>query len=142
MKYRNPIIMRIQGGLGNQLYQYAFGRSLSLRSGRPMLLETRNINRDSYRKYELSVFNIKEEHPDLLTNWCIRWAASNSSGKVFRTVCPLAWDYKIVQDKEAGFDASIFNLTKGTIVFEGYWQSFKYFDPHQDVIKSELTFKK
>ena len=28
------------------------------------------------------------------------------------------------------------------LVIEGYWQSFKYFDPYQDVIRSELTFRK
>ena len=69
-----------------------------------------DVNRDSFRKYELSVFNIKEEHPDLLTKCCTRWAASDSSGKLFRKLCPLAWNYKIVRDKEAGFDTSIFNL--------------------------------
>lgn len=142
MNSRDPIIMRIQGGLGNQLYQYAFGRSLSLHSGRLMLLETRYISRDSFRKYELASFNINEKYPDMLSKWCVRWAASNSSGKMFRTVCPLAWNYKIVRDKETGFDISIFNLAKGTIVFEGYWQSFKYFERYQNVIKSELTFKK
>ena len=135
MKSRDPIIMRIQGGLGNQLYQYALGRSLAISSGRSMLLETRNVNRDSFRKYELSVFNIKEKYPDMLTKWCVRWAASNSSGRMFRTVCPLAWNYKIVRDKETGFYASIFNLDKGTFILEGYWQSFKYFERYQDVIK-------
>ncbi len=134
--------MRIQGGLGNQLYQYAFSRSLSLRSGRPILLERRNISRDSSRKYELSAFNIKEEFPGLFIKWFVRWAASESSGNLFRTLFPPARNYKIIKDQETGFDPSVFNLEKGTLIFEGYWQSFKYFDPYQDVIKSELTFKK
>ncbi len=142
MKNRNSIIIRLAGGLGNQLYQYALGRSISLRSGRPILLETRNVSRDSFRNYELSVFNIQEQHADLFTQWCTRRAASNSSGKLFRTLWPLAWNYKIVQDKEAGFDPSIFNLEEGTFVLEGYWQSFKYFEPYQNVIRTELTFKK
>ena len=142
MNTNNPIIIRLAGGLGNQLYQYAMGRSLSLRTGRTLLLEKRNISRDQYRNYELSVFNIHEQHVDLITQWCTRWAASYSSGKLFRTICPLAWNYKIIRDKEAGFDPSVFNLEMGTVVLEGYWQSFKYFDPYQDVIKSELTFKK
>lgn len=142
MKYRDSIIIRLVGGLGNQLYQYALGRSLSLRSGHPMLLDRRNVFRDSFRNYELSVFNIQEEYADLLTHWCTRRAASNRSGKLFRTLCPLAWNYKIIQDKEAGFDPSILNLKKGTLVLEGYWQSFKYFEPYQDVIRTELTFKK
>ena len=141
VKYNNPIIIRLAGGLGNQLYLYAFGRSLSLQTGRPLLLETRNTSRDKFRKYELSVFNIKAQHVDLLTQWCTRWAASYSSGKLFRTICPLAWNYEIIRDKEAGFDPPHLVTDSGTLVIEGYWQSYKYFEPYQDVIRSEFTFK-
>jgi len=141
MKCHDPIIIRLAGGLGNQIYLYAFGRSLSLRSGRPLLIETRNLARDKFRDYELSVFNIKDQHVDLLTAWCTRWAASYSTGKLFRTLCPLTWNYKILRDKNAGFDPSAFDLEAGTIVVEGYWQSFKYFEPYQDIIRNDLTFK-
>jgi len=141
MKYKNPIIIRLAGGLGNQLYLYAFGRSLSLRTGRPLLLETRNTTRDKFRKYELSVFNIQAQRVDLLTQWCTRWAASYSSGKLFRTICPLAWNYEIIRDKEAGFAPPHLDTDTGTLVIEGYWQSYKYFEPYQDVIRSELTFR-
>jgi hypothetical protein len=142
MKPNNPIIIRMAGGLGNQLYLYAFGRSLSLQSGRSLLLETRNTSRDEFRNYELSVFNIIDQHVDLVTQWCTRWAASYSSGKLFRTLCPMAWDYKILRDKNAGFDSSVFNLEMGTLVIEGYWQSFKYFELYQDIIRADLTFKR
>ena len=142
MKSNNSIIIRLAGGLGNQLYVYAFGRALSLQTGRPLLLETRNTTRDQFRNYELAVFNIQEQHVDLLTQWCTRWAASYSTGKLFRTLCPLAWNYKILQDKAVGFDPSVFDLKMGTIVIEGYWQSFKYFEPYQDIIRTELAFNK
>jgi hypothetical protein len=141
MRDNDPIIIRLAGGLGNQLYLYAFGRSLSLQTGRPLLLETRNTSRDKFRNYELSVFNIQAQHVDILTQWCTRWAASYSTGKLFRTICPLAWNYKIIRDKNAGFDLSVFDLEAGTIVIEGYWQSFKYFEPYEDVIRTEFTFK-
>ena len=141
MHFNDPIIIRLAGGLGNQLFQYAFGRALSLSSGRPLLLEKRNLDRDSNRNYELSVFNIKENHPDLFIKWCTRWAASYSSGKLFRSLFPPAREYKIVKDMETGFDPSVFNLELGTIIVEGYWQSFKYFEAYQDIIKKELTFK-
>ena len=74
MKCSNSIIVRLAGGLGNQLYQYAMGRSLALRSERPLLLETRNTSRDPDRNYALSVFNIKEQHVDSISRWCTRWA--------------------------------------------------------------------
>ena len=114
------------GGLGNQLFQYAFGRSLSIRSGRDLLLETGIISGDLYRNYALSAFNIQEQHVGTLNKRCTRWAGSNSTGKLFRALWPLPLDF--VQDKENGFDPSIYNLKKGTCIFQGNWQSFKYFE--------------
>jgi hypothetical protein len=106
------------------------------------MIETRNITRDKFRNYELGVFNIQEEHVDLLTQWLTRWAASYSAGKLFRIVCPLAWNYTIIRDREAGFDPPLLDTVTDVLVIEGYWQSFKYFDPYQDIIRSELTFRK
>jgi hypothetical protein len=105
-----------------------------------MFLETGIISGDSSRQYALSVFNIKEQHVGLLNKLCTRWAGSHSTGKLFKALWPVKWNF--VQDKEAGFDISIFDLESGTLVIQGYWQSFKYFESHQDVIRAECTFKR
>jgi hypothetical protein len=138
----SPVIVRLQGGLGNQLYQYALGRALSIRTGRPLLLDTRLISGEPYRSYALSVFNIKQQHVYGVNKWCTRWATSIRAGRLFRLLCPFAWNYLIIQDKEAGFDPSIFTHKKGTLVLQGYWQSYKYFEAQEDIIRSEFTLKK
>lgn len=56
------IIARIIGGLGNQMFQYAAGRALSLANDCPLKLDISGF--ESYalhNGYELDIFNIEAE---------------------------------------------------------------------------------
>ncbi len=140
--FQKKIIIRLQGGLGNQLYCYATARALSLKTNKELLIDARPIKGEGpNRQYDLSVFNIKEKHVSGLTCWITRWVASVRLGKLFKVLFPLAWNFKIIRDKEEGFDASLSNPYGGTIILQGYWQSFKYFDNEDKILKKELTIK-
>ena len=56
------VIIKIAGGLGNQMFQYALGRALLAR-GRDALLDCSGFDfqaqGDTKRKYELDKFDIK-----------------------------------------------------------------------------------
>ncbi len=140
--FKNKIIIRLQGGLGNQLYCYATARALSLKTNKELLIDARPIKGEGpNRHYDLSVFNIKEQHVSGLTSWITRWVSSVRLGKLFKILFPLAWGYKMIRDKEQGFDANLFNPHSGTIVLQGYWQSFKYFEDIEVSLKKEFNFK-
>ena len=61
------VIIKLMGGLGNQMFQYSFGKFISDRTGRELILDTsfldnRNIGSDfTYRNYDLDVFNINDK---------------------------------------------------------------------------------
>ena len=59
------IIVKLKGGLGNQLFQYAVGRALSLRNHCSLSLDIsalRGTNKEeTYRNYALDKFNIHAE---------------------------------------------------------------------------------
>ena len=61
------IIVKLMGGLGNQMFQYALGRRLSLRYSQPLKLDLsflRDMNRDEFfvmRDYDLDAFNINAQ---------------------------------------------------------------------------------
>src|SRR5262245_6340505 len=52
------IIVRLRGGLGNQLFQYAAGRALAQHHGTELKLDLYTYTKHPYRKFELSKFMI------------------------------------------------------------------------------------
>ena len=58
------IVVRLIGGLGNQMFQYALGRHLALTNGVELLLDTTHFDRIPRRRkyfvkreYDLDIFN-------------------------------------------------------------------------------------
>ncbi len=126
------ITVRLSGGIGNQLFQYAFGRALSLRTNQTLVLDTHSTN-NSIRPYGLNVFNVETKTVGGVT------ALSNL---VFLKIKDLVKAHKtIVHEKGFSFDQSIYNSTKGGY-FIGLWQSETYFKDSKEIIKKDLTYKK
>ena len=59
------IIVRLKGGLGNQMFQYALGRVLSFKNNTKLKLDPAffnlNFKNITKRSYDLDVFSIKAE---------------------------------------------------------------------------------
>ena len=53
------IIVRLSGGLGNQMFQYAAGLRLALTLGTSLKLDAREVAGISRRRYALAEFNIR-----------------------------------------------------------------------------------
>ena len=60
------VVVKLMGGLGNQMFQYAFGKFISDKTDRELILDTyslerRDIGSDfTYRNYDLDVFNLEQ----------------------------------------------------------------------------------
>ena len=59
------IIVRFHGGLGNQMFQYAFGRYIQTVYKEPIVFETMELNESSVRRVGIHNCNIPivEKHP-------------------------------------------------------------------------------
>ena len=55
------IIIKLKGGLGNQLFQYAFGRLLSIKNRVEVKYRFLGNGNDTQREYKLDYFNAKVE---------------------------------------------------------------------------------
>ena len=136
------VIVRIHAGLGNQLFQYAMGRSLSLHKRTELFLDAWGYETDTFRKYELGKFNISAQ---LLSkdqsNWGmqIRRRRYTPLRLLLQAIhSPLA--PKGIVDKERGFVEGLAKI-KGSIYLDGFWQSELYFSRIRELLLKEFSFK-
>lgn len=110
------IIVRLKGGLGNQMFQYALGRVLSIKNNTELLLDLNYFKNKNFtpREYNLGVFNIKA-----------RILQENKIPFLIKYFLPIL--KKITWS--------------GNIYLDGYFQSEKYFKEYTDIIRQDFTLK-
>ena len=129
------IIVQLKGGLGNQLFQYAAGRRLSLTLGVPLKLDLSFYKRHSQRTYELHQFHIEA---GIATDWEVaRWRGPRLLTRIAQ---PLGLLPRYVMEKSFEFDPAILYLQDGRYL-EGYWQSYRYFADVVPQVRKELAVR-
>jgi hypothetical protein len=112
------VIVRLTGGLGNQMFMYAFGRALSLRRQEPVQFHWARSTWD----YALDKYNVNVELVD-----------------------PKPVD-RMYTEASFGFDGNALGQPSNTYL-SGYWQSeqyledYSYREDYSDIIRKELTLK-
>ncbi|MGC1473628.1 MAG: alpha-1,2-fucosyltransferase [Psychroserpens sp.] len=131
------------GGLGNQMYQYAAGKALAVRLNKTLIIDPRPILAEAHkRQYDLYIFNLEYANfGTSYTLWLVRWISSVRLGRLFQVLNPSAWSYRIIRDKEMGFDTSLYEVSSTNLILHGYWQSYKYFEDLRLRFLNEFTFK-
>lgn len=135
------IVVRFQGGLGNQMFQYAFGRALSMRSGMELYLDPSPLNPKKNRGYQLDAFILSAKVADsrkiqyLITpHFIIRkklWKALK---------IPFKYADTHILEKNFPYDKDIASR-KTSAYFDGYWQTEKYFGDCKDTIRQDFSFR-
>ena len=141
-------IIKIQGGLGNQMFQYAFAKSCAMHSGDDIYLDisnyTKNINNkkgiDSiHNGYELEhLFNIDLPEADMKSVLKLGTLPDSFLHRFKRKYLTKKTHYI-----EKGLQAVNLELLKSSknLYLEGYWQSEDYFSECTDVIRQAFDFK-
>jgi hypothetical protein len=136
------IIVKITGGLGNQMFQYAVGRQLALKNNARLLLDTSGFEEYKLRKYSLDHFNLTVEIADKKTlESFYQYLQKKNYFKRFynRFLKRPKIIYLIENNYE--YKPNIINKYNGDIVLEGFWQSEKYFEEIKNIIQQEFTLK-
>ncbi len=144
-KLNDPyIIIRLQGGLGNQLFMYAFAKSISMKNRLQIKLDTTSgfYNDKVYkRKYLLHHFSIDDEVTSEWESFYHLWGERRRSlVRRYNKLLPLI-KRNYIKEKVKGFDRDIFEMPiRRTTYYDGYWQSYKYFEWIEGFLREKLSF--
>lgn len=130
------IVSRLVGGLGNQMFQYALGYTLSRLNSSTLKLDVSDFYNSkiaAQRVYELNIFDIRDnllhrgKGHDVLS-YLLKRRISPGLGRTFK-------------EQKFEFDKDVLKL-RGNIYLDGYWQSYKYFQNYSKDIREIFTFRK
>jgi len=129
------LIIKLKGGLGNQLFQYAFGRLIALRRGEDLKLDKDILGQrgDTYRAYGLDNFNIRAEIASREEVLKVKYPYGLIS-KALRF-----FKAKFLRIFHIGFEARMLK-TKARYL-EGFFQSYKYLESIRRELLEEITLK-
>ena len=139
------IYTKLISGLGNQLFQYAVARQLSLLRQTDLKLDTSFFDTQSLRGYKLHHYNIvatpatEAELSQLLRGY----RSPSWSGKLYRRFDRLLPKARRRYFKEGawwGYEPDLYRAGP-TVYLDGYWQHQAYFAQLSPTILAELTLR-
>lgn len=137
----NNIIVRCLGGLGNQMFQYAFYRRLQLENKNVFLDISGFKDYSLHYGFELNrVFKINVDEPDYSLVDEIK-KCSMSRGFWHRVCRKLKLYNQYITQKSFNYDPKYVSFTNSqTVYLDGYWQSEKYFGEAVNIIRNDFKF--
>ncbi len=135
------LITKIQGGLGNQMFQYAFGRMLALRNHTDLKLDITLFRNYEFHLYTMDHLNIQTQVATDKEINHFRWYRPRNTRLGRRILNPLFADSKkYVVEPAFTFVPAMMDVQAPCMV-DGYWQSEKYFLEIEDIIRKEFTLR-
>jgi hypothetical protein len=133
------IIVGLSGGLGNQMFQYAFGRSLEVFTKHTVNYSLYSFNSDLQRSYELDKFIM---NVPTITNqkYLTLLKESHSYKERIKSYYLPYYRRFFITEREYCFDKKLFEVPDNCVV-EGYFQSEKYFAGIRSLLLRDFVFK-
>lgn len=135
------IIIRLQGGLGNQMFQYAFARILAEQNNVILKLDNSFFDASSLelsftlRHFELGIFNNAYLQASASEIKSLKQSSFFDRIKRKLGMCTS----KIYEEPSFGFHAEALSI-KAPFYIKGYFQSYKYSENQMDFIRKIFAF--
>lgn len=130
------MIIRLMGGFGNQLFQYAYGRRLGIEHEEPLIIDTSSFFRDKLRKYELNNYSVQgTQRLDLRGKICnIIYMVQHK----FFIIQPLSRMLKMEYERKEFIYQG--DAPSNSYII-GYWQNVMYFQNIKHILQQEIVYK-
>ena len=139
---KKKLIVRIFGGLGNQLFCYAAARRLAYINQAELVIDDQTgfkYDQDYKQTYQLDKFNIISrkatffERLEPFSRYRRFFKRGINKKKIFENRSYIIQDF-------IDFDQRLLNMKiNGTVFIEGYWQSENYFKDIEDIIRKDIN---
>lgn len=138
------VVVKLIGGLGNQMFQYAAGRALAEHHHTELFLDTSYLMLDpdgayTIRKFELDKFKIEAEFAGKKELDHFNFKASRYITK-FKSFFPGLFKSILFNESQSFFHKQFFKLPKTTYL-NGYWQDEQYFSKLRGALQKEFDLK-
>ena len=144
------IVINLNGGLGNQMFCYAFGRYLSHVNKCTVALDTSFLENSpdaiTKRNYELNIFPnlsipiINNSQKKIIINYRTNkiYQAYNRFRKIIKL--PSAYTHSVQTWEKPFMLEELLNVKTNIHFLSGFWQNEYYFAPIADNIRQEFSF--
>lgn len=132
------VVVGLSGGLGNQMFQYAAGRSLAARFGVPLALDLSWFGGRSDRRFALHPFKIKA-----LERYQFPWLMPRGQAllsRFSRRWLPRLMGVTVWREPHFHYSSDFASLSK-PVYLEGYWQSYRYFQEIRPLLMQEFALR-
>ena len=131
------IVVRVVGGMGNQLFQYATGRNLAHENKARLYLDIRNLGENTPTSLATRQFGLNAFRASLnfASDRLINRFHQQKPTWLFKS------EYKTEKEKYYSYNPQVLKL-KGNIYLNGYWQSEKYFAAIRPLLLKEISLRK
>lgn len=137
-------IVKLFGGLGNQMFQYAAARSLTLQNNEELLVDCTPLLKEGARTLGLDCFTVGLTFADeKLLKRVVPWSRFYIRRQLRYARKALANSEKPIRtyrERHYHFDEGA-NRLRGDAYLDGYWQSEKYFSGMREMIRKDFIFK-
>ncbi len=129
-----PVEVLMDPGLGNEMFQYAMGRTLATRLGRPLVLDISLFFESPGWSFNLPCFRLGRQRVRDWPYW--RWSARNKGLMLLDAIgirpMPVVTEPHL--DYWEGIEA-----VRGPCILRGFWQSERYFESVAPQLREEFT---